>query len=403
MRNIWLVAKHEYRRVVARRGFLIATLAVPIGIAVLIGVTIFVVSMGENNSPIGYVDNAGFLSLDRRATLPDQDWRLEIRAYENEETAMADLEAESIQAYFVFPADYPGNMVVDLYYLDEAPRNELWREFDDYVRANLVANLSPDVQNRLLEGSEVIVTDVTSNRTFGDEEAAGVILPLVAGMLFFFATMASSGYMLQVVTEEKENRTMEIMVTTLSPGQLIAGKAIGLLASSLTQLGIYVAAAIVGVIIARRYIEALQAFVFPWSYVGLLVLFFIASFALLAGMMITIGAMATGLQQGQQAAGLLNLLFAFPFFILPVIIQSPDSPIGTILTLFPTTAMLTVAMRWSLGSLPLWQVALSFVILVASAVFMIWAAARVFRAGMLRYGQPLTVRGALAAVRQSAA
>jgi ABC-2 type transport system permease protein len=399
MFNTWLVAKHEFIRVVARRGFVLATLAIPLGLALIIGMTILAVSLSQNNDPIGYVDRASILDLDRRSMLPDPDGRLVILSFPDEASARAALEAHEIQALFVFPPDYPANLTLDLYYLEEPPRSSLWREFDDFVRANLAAGLPDDVRGRLLEGNQVTVTDVTSNRTYGEEEAAGTILPLIVMFLFFFVSMASSGYLLQVVTEEKENRTMEVMVTSVTPEQLITGKAVGLLGSSLAQIIIYLGAGVLGVIVARPYVEFLEFLRFPLSYVVVFTLFFIASFALLAGIMIAIGAMVTEFQQGQQAAGLLNLLFVIPFFIIPVILEQADSPVALILTYFPTTSMLTVALRWTLGSIPVWQVASSWVLLAASAALMIWAASRIFRVGMLRYGQQLTLKSALAAVR----
>ena len=68
-------------------------------------------------------------------------------------------------------------------------------------------------------------------------------------------------------------------------------------------------------------------------------------------------------------------------------------------TLFPTTSFLTISLRWGLGTVPLWQVGLGWACLLAAAGFMAWAAARVFRAGMLHYGQPLSVKAAMAALR----
>jgi ABC-2 type transport system permease protein len=70
-------------------------------------------------------------------------------------------------------------------------------------------------------------------------------------------------------------------------------------------------------------------------------------------------------------------------------------------TVFPTTSFLTIALRWGLGTVPLWQVGAGWVLLVATTILLIWAAARVFRAGMLRYGQPLSLKSAWAAVRES--
>jgi ABC-2 type transport system permease protein len=128
-------------------------------------------------------------------------------------------------------------------------------------------------------------------------------------------------------------------------------------------------------------------------------LFFLPSYALISAVMVAIGGAVTELQQGQQVAGILNLFFMLPLFLTMILFQDPGHPVVVAMTLFPTTAFMTVSLRWGLGTVPLWQLGVSWVLLVATAVFMVWAAARVFRAGMLRYGQPLTLKAAVAVIR----
>jgi ABC-2 type transport system permease protein len=105
------------------------------------------------------------------------------------------------------------------------------------------------------------------------------------------------------------------------------------------------------------------------------------------------------IQQGQQLAGLLNFFFVAPILLQPLLLENPGHPIMVFLTIFPTTSFLTVSLRWGLGSVPPWQIAIGWVVLVATAVFMVWAAARIFRVGMLRFGQPLNFRAAVDAIR----
>jgi ABC-2 type transport system permease protein len=115
--------------------------------------------------------------------------------------------------------------------------------------------------------------------------------------------------------------------------------------------------------------------------------------------MITLGCMVTELQQGQQISGILNLLFMVPFFFFVLVFTNPNSPILVAMTLFPTTAFMTVAMRWGMTTIPTWQLVVSWLILVTTAALSIGVAARVFRVGMLRYGQPLSLRGVAEIVR----
>jgi ABC-2 type transport system permease protein len=399
MRSLWLVAKHEYRRTVMRRGFIIGTVAIPLGIIALIALAVVVENMGQDRSPLGYVDHSGTLDISQQAALPAGGSRVEIREYADEDTALEALEREEVQAVFVLPPDYVQTLESDLYFLEEPPSNDVWGDFDDFVRVNLLASLPGELQQRLFEGPSITVQDLSSGREFSEENIINLILPFVATFVFFFATMIGAGYMLGIVANEKENRTMEIMVTSVTPVQMIGGKAAGLLAASLSQLAIYVAAAVISLLVAAPYIPELQQATVPWDYLALMVLFFLPAYALISAIMIAIGASVTELQQGQQVAGLLNLVFMLPIFLVPVLFQDPSHPLFLFFTFFPPSSFLTVSMRWGLGTVPMWQVIVSWVILVAAALAMVWVAARVFRAGMLRYGKPLTFRGAVEAVR----
>ena len=398
MRNFWLIAKHEYRGTVFKRAFVLLTLAIPLGMVAVIALAIFVAVSGENTLPVGYVDQADILDVIQQppSVMPTG---IEVRAFPDEETALAALEGEEIQAFFVLPPDYPSTLQTDLYYLEEPPSNDVWRDFDNFVRANLVAAYPDEMRKRLLKGPNITVHDIVSKREFSERSIVNIILPFVASFFFFVATMSASGYMLQVVATEKENRTMEIMITSVTPGQLIGGKTVGLLAAALTQLSIYVIAAVVGLIIAAPRVEALQQVTVPWAYLRVMGLFFIPSYALIAAVMVAIGAAVTKVQEAQQVAGLLNMLFILPILMVAVIIRNPGHPVSVFLTLFPTTAFMTISLRWGLGTVPLWQIGVSWILLVATTIFMVWAAARVFRAGMLRYGQPLNLKTALAVIR----
>jgi ABC-2 type transport system permease protein len=211
--------------------------------------------------------------------------------------------------------------------------------------------------------------------------------------------MSSAGYLLQAVTDEKENRTVEIMFTSLSPEQLIGGKAAGLIAVALSQILVWVVAVVVGLVVGAQFLEPLQTVRVPWTFLLVMILYFLPAYVLMAGLMTAIGSMVTEMQQGQQIAGVLNMLFILPFFFVSVVFFNPDSPILIALTLFPTTAFITVAFRWGMTVMPAWQLIASWVLLVGTAGLSVWASARLFRVGMLRYGQRIDLRAALQIIR----
>ncbi len=404
MRKLWVVAKHEYLKILRKRSFLLGTLAMPLFFVGIMALTIVVIVLGEDQSPVGYVDQAGLLTT--VTTLPpdenDGPNPVELRAFADGAQARAALEAKEIQAYYVLPADYLTSHNVQLFYWEKEPPNSAQRRFNNLIRANLTTALPAAVAKRAQQGVNLTARSADGYQEVGGESIVNIFVPFFIGLFFSIVVVSSGSYLMEAVSDEKENRTIEVMATSMTPGQLIGGKAIGLMTVALTQIGILAITIAVGLIVGAQFIEALRAISIPWSMFLTLLVFFVPTYALIAGMMIAVGSMVTETRQGQQIAGALSMLFTLPFFFFGVFISAPNSPLATILTLFPTTSFLTVALRWGMTTIPLWEMIVGWALVTASAIFMVWAAARVFRMGMLRYGQRLDLKSMLRAVRTGA-
>jgi ABC-2 type transport system permease protein len=400
MHKFWLVAKHEYLKTVSRRAFWLGTLGIPALIVVIMAVSI-VISVGSvSDKPVGYVDDAGILEAAVYPELEEGEEFTQMRAFPDEKSAIAALvEAKEIEAFYVVPADYLQSPEVTLYYWEDWPAEAVRDDFEEFMQANLAAGLPAEVQQRVLQGVDLTVQSADGRREIAQKNFLSLIMPFIAGIFFVFAVMTSAGYLLQAVTDEKENRTVEIVVTSLTPEQLIGGKAAGLIAVALSQILVWALAVVVALIVGAQFLEPLQAVRVPWGFLLVIILYFFPAFCLIAGLMTAIGGMVTEMQQGQQIAGVLNMLFILPFFFVGLAFFDPDSPILVALTLFPTTAFITVAVRWGMTVIPVWQLLVSWLLLVATAGFSVWASARIFRAGMLRYGQRISLRGAIQILR----
>ena len=404
MRKLWVVAKHEYLKITRKRSFLFGTLAMPLFFVAIMVLVIVVMVAGEDQRPIGYVDQAGLLIAVTSLPPTEDDGPnpVELLAFANEAQARTALETGRIQAYYVLPADYLTSHDVQLVYWEEVPRGSAQRRFDRLVRANLTTSLPADVAARAQQGIDLTARSADGRQEVGGDSIVNIFVPFFIGLFFSIVVLSSGSYLLEAVTDEKENRTIEVMATSMTSGQLIGGKALGLMAVALTQIGILVVTIVIGVMIGAQFVEALRGLSLPWSMLLTLALFFVPTFALIAGMMIAVGSMVTETRQGQQIAGALNMLFTLPFFFIIVFFTAPNSPLATILTIFPTTSFLTIALRWSLTTIPMWEMVVGLVLVTVSAICMVWAAARIFRMGMLRYGQRLDLKSMLRAVRTGA-
>lgn len=402
MRNLLLIARHEYITMAVRRSFVLSTLAVPVVIAAIIGLGILFSGQEQDRRPVAIVDQAGVITPEAAAAAAGRG-RVALVLGQDEATARAALGAGEIQAFYVLPPDYREGGQVQLHYAGDAPGGDVRSQLDDLLRESLAAGLPPAVQQRLEEGLRVTVRSADGRQEFDEESFVNILLPFLAGFFFTFAVLNSTGYLLQAVTAEKENRTVEIMATSVAPWQLMGGKAVGLLAVALSQIALWVAVVGLAVVIGARVQPVLQGVRLSWSLLAIIVLYFVPAFALLGGIMMAIGAAVTESQQGQQIAGILNLLFLLPFFFIVIFFVNPDGPLAVALTLFPTTSFLTIAFRWGLTTVPAWQIAVSWVLLVAAAVVAVWVASRVFRTGMLRYGQRMDLASIVATLRQNGA
>jgi ABC-2 type transport system permease protein len=389
MTKFWQVTWHEYSRHVFRRRFIFAVLSVPFFIALTILIVILVIWMQSDPTPVGYVDHSGLLvNPISQPSVKFPERFVPMQACGDEAKAKADLEAGKLQVYYIIPSDFLQSGQVDQVFVNE-PKGFAVEQFNEFLIANLLANQPTDIANRILNGNQLIVKSVDKSREVSMEGIVNILLPFIAGILFIVAMSTSSGYLLQAVVEEKENRTMEIMVTSVSPGQLMSGKILGDIGVGITQLvvwGLFIALVLV---LGKPYFSFLSGITIPISTILILIAVMVPAFIMISGLMAAVGATVTEASEGQQIMALFTIPIWIPYILVSVFIQNPNSPLAIAMTLFPLTAPMTIAMRIGFTSLPTWQIITSLVILVLSAIGAVWLAGRVFRLGMLRYGQRL--------------
>jgi ABC-2 type transport system permease protein len=391
MNKLFLVARYEYLRFVRRRSFVLAVLSLPLFIVLIMAIGEFA-SRGDGVD-IGYVDEAGLLRPAIVGSTGEEELdAAAFQAFPSASSGRAALEAGTIDTLFIVPAGYLQDRSLQAFTIEGDVGSDARSAFGEFIKASLAAGFEPPVAERLVQAPEVTVRAPAGDR---EVEPSAVflhfLLPFAAGFLFIMAAVTSAGYLLQTVTDEKENRTIEILATSVSATELVVGKTLGLIAVAGTQLAVWLAGLVVAIMIGTRYIEPLAQVEPPWFLLGLATVFFVPAFLLLAGMMVCLGGAFPEYRQSQQLVGVINILFFVPFFFISLILSDPNGTIAILLTFFPTTSFLTVLLRWPATVVPLWQLAGAWVLLTATAGLLVWSAPRIFRAGMLRYGQRLTL------------
>jgi ABC-2 type transport system permease protein len=390
MTRTWLIARHHFLEQVRKRSFLFMLFSLPLILGLSVGMSILAERAARSTATIGYVDPSGFL-VD--VTLGDDAEALELRNFPTGAAAQKALDVEEIDAYYLLDNAFTSTREAELVYYDEAPSGDAQQAFILLIRRNHLTGLEPQLVERALSGAEVTVTVRSSGREFGANPTMEDFLPLLAALMFGFLAMTSSGYMMSVVVEEKESRTMEIVVTSVSIGQLMTGKIFGALGIALAQLLIWIVCLVGGILIGQAAGVPWLAKIQPrWHDLAQIAVVALPVCTFLTAAFTAIGATLTETHDAEQIGPVTLLLVILPVYFMGALSKDPGGMMAMALSLFPPTAVTTLGLRMLMMAVPWWQVLVSAAIALTFALFMIWLASKALRLGMLRYGQRLSLR-----------
>jgi ABC-2 type transport system permease protein len=260
--------------------------------------------------------------------------------------------------------------------------------------------MDPQTVKRVLAPGQVRQLKVSKE---GHEKASGNSFKEVAEFfgpfsMFLLLTMSiffSSGYLLQGIAEEKQNRVIEVILSSVRPTELLVGKIIGLGAAGLLQVLVYV---------GFLFFPAITIFaLFHLSLLNLLlsVVYFLLGYLLFAGLMAGTGVLGNSPQESGQLSAFWTLTSVIPMFLMAPISESPNSWLARGLSFFPLTAPVTMLLRVSAAEVPVIDIVLSIAGLVLGIYLSIKGAAKIFRAAALMYGKRPSIREILRWLREA--
>ena len=319
---------------------------------------------------------------------------IEIRRFETDAQARAALEAEEIQAYFVLGADYLTSGELKLTFLKDISQNAR-SNFFDFLQFHLMQGIPTPIVERIIFGTDMTVTTPDGGRSYPDGGPPfSVALPLIVSAAFVFLLMMSAGYAMGAVAGERESRTMEVLITSVSPGTLVRGKLLGIFGISLTLLVCW------GLIGAGAFVLGREVFDLRWfreagiDWGGLAAVMLVAlpNYVMAIALMVMVGSTVAEMQEGQALSGLFILVFFLPIYAITLIGGHPQGIFSIVLSMLPFTSLMTTGLRNLVTVIPTNQVLLSFIVQAVFAALAIWFAGRAFRLGMLRYGQRIRLK-----------
>ena len=410
--EVGTVFVEEVARGSGRLSYRIIGLAVPVILMVLLVVTPLVrgIFLDDEDDPesqaatgLGAVDLSGTLTGDYAGSLG-------IKVYPDRRAGLDALTDGEIETLFILPKNYINAGRVEWLHkgsegifddrADEAIVRELLRE------ALISGRLSLDAERRFLDTPTIVSRTVQADGTVleseddGTEEDAFQLVSYAFAMVMTVAILFGGGLLLESVSDEKENRMVEIILTSVSPLGLMAGKVLAQGALALAQVVLWVGSlAIIGPRIFDQLPEVSDLSIEAGQLVWLL-LFFLAGYFVVAVVMAGLGAMTSSYTQSSQLSALVIVPTILPVAAPQFILESPDGVFARALSFFPVTAPTTVVMRMGQTDLSILELLASLAVIVLSGVLLLYVSARIFRAGILLYGQRMTLGGVLRALRE---
>ncbi|AKB70140.1 ABC transporter permease [Methanosarcina mazei] len=407
----FIVARHEFLKTVRRKEFLFMTFVFPLllaGIAIIPSLLVSTATVEDQR--VGYIDMTGsfefpesFISEGFSAgPLEAKPLTIELVRYEENSEAREALRSGRISSYIIVPENFLETGVIELYSSKKemsVPGAELSAELSDIAIDSLLKDrVNESVLQRVKDPINLRLYNIGDNGESSEQGIAEILasfgLPFLTGFLLFFSIFTASGYLLRGVAEEKENRIMEVLLSSATPTELLTGKIIGLGAVGLLQIIVWLSVIVIG----GGY--ALPVRVDP-MILFLALIYFLLGFLFFASMMAGIGAITGSLQESQQVAGIFTFAAAFPLVFMQLILTNPDSPAAVFLSLFPFTSPVTMLSRIAASEVPFYQIAASFFILFVSIHVVIIISSRLFRIYLLMYGKRPEVKEILKSIRDA--
>jgi ABC-2 type transport system permease protein len=411
MSKVWVIAKREFLVTVTRKAYIFTVVGMPLLFGGIFGISFLSGDSVEKalksaSEPMAIIDRAGIIDFALAETLEEHGWRgvagdvirkasglssPQIVPYSELNQAIQEIKQGKLSAVYLIEADYMMTGKIVAYYpgrgllsdLASPDRGRLY----DLIRASLLkGRVDGEARERLLAPGKLKQIKVPRHGEVRDNEdsfqtAARFLGPFSMFLLLTMSIFFSSGYLLQGIAEEKQNRVIELIWSSVEPVQLLGGKIIGLGAAGLLQVVFY------GVLL---FFPAIAIFaLFHVSVAGLVlsVLYFMLGYLLFAGLMAGTGILGNSPQESGQLSAFWTLLSMIPMFMLAPISENPNSWLARGLSWFPLTAPVTMLLRVTSGQIPWVDVGISTVVLLLSICFSIAASAKIFRAAALMYGK----------------
>ena len=419
MRQVWVVLRREYLERVKTKGFIIGTLAIPVLLIGMMGLNIFLaVQVASSDNDLAVVDYTGLIGEEVADRLGVLGYDMEVlggdvsleeldrRVMEDEIEGYLVLDdltlAEGVFAYR--GKDSPGRTRVALF---EGAVTDIALE------SYLSSTSTGEALRALIEGGRLdfeSVVEVDDPEAAEVARASGMAIGLGGAFILYITMLLYGNFVLRSVLDEKRNRVVEVVISSITPWRLLLGKVLGVGSMGLTQMGIWagcagllllVAAPMIAAQIPGADLEQLTEFLPGPGALLLLAAFFVLGYFLFGTLYAAVGAMCATEEEAGQAQIPVMMLLVIPFIVQSATLGGGSMPWMDWVALFPFFSPIMMFPRAIAGTVPWWMTGLSLVFMAAAVVGTAWVAGRIYRVGILMQGKRPTLREVARWVRQA--
>lgn len=396
MHNFSTVLGFELVRTLKRRSFWIIALMFPIIIGVVFAIVYFSNKATDDASnkltnqkfSIQITDESGLIK-------PEVISALGAKIVTDKAVGIRNVQTGKVDAYLYYPKDL-AKKPIETYGKDVGIFQD--GRYAGIAQSLLSTSVDPSIspaQKLIIQGKVASISTIYRDGAEYDPYKQ-MILPGIFLILFYFLIAFFGNQMLTSTTEEKENRVIEMLLTTVETKTLIVGKIIALVILAFLQGLIVIVPALVGYLLFHDKLNLpsfdLSTLPVDWAQIGIGAAIFLLSFLMFTGLLVFVGAMVPTAKEAGQFFGIIMLLIFGPLYAVTLFISAPQSSFVTFLTLFPFTAPIPLLLRNAVGNLTGWETALALVILAVTTVIVMAFAVRAFRYGALEYSRKLSFK-----------
>jgi ABC-2 type transport system permease protein len=437
MKKMFAIMKREYLQAVKKKAFIIMTLLFPFLMAALMVVPGLIMAKGMGKKRIAIIDGTGKLQAaysrpnetEKTNQTPEQEARSALAGrrrpdipsqmvieYVNQAGATdADTAAkpylerltrdddavDKLEGVFVIPAQAITDQDTPLTYFSRSSTDLMTQERlgklanKSLQRFRLGANgVNAELVDSLLRDLPVDAVQLSRS---GDRKTGGelnFVVAFIFGALLMLPSLVYGQETMRGIVQEKSDRVVEVLVSSVSPRQLLTGKILGIAAVGLTQIFVWLA--MIGLVGAYGAATAAMAgvnlsqFIRPMVFVYFFV-FFILAYLTYVCIYAIAGAVCNSEKEAQQFVMPLMMLMMTPWFLMMPIVLNPDAPFAVGFSLAPVFGPITMFVRTLVAEPPFWHVLVSIVMSVATIAAFFWITAKIFRVGILSYGKRPTL------------